>query len=86
MQAEEKSSRDHKLVSGVTTRLHYLKENKSYDIDIGSFPKLEDLNRNLEHYLLLKEKLDNKPKLLYYLKGTKKQWIKDEEDYKNYLK
>jgi hypothetical protein len=71
MQAEEKSSRDHKLVSGATARLHYLKENRSYDIDIGSFPKLEDLNRNLEHYLLLKEKLDNKPKLLYYLKGTK---------------
>lgn len=86
MQAEWKGSRDPKLASKATTRLHYFKVNRSYDIDIGSCPKLEDLNKNLEHNLVSKEKLDKKPRLIYYLNGTKKQWINSEEDYKIYLK
>lgn len=59
---------------------------KQYSLDIRSTPTLEDLNKRVEDHLLSKDKAEKKPRLLYYLDGTQKRWIKSEEDYKTYLK
>jgi hypothetical protein len=64
------------------TRLYFDKGTQLYDLNLSSCPTLQDLKNHLQP----KEKEQNKPKLLYYLNGTKKRWIKDEEDYKTYLK
>lgn len=51
MQPEDINTLDPEIDKETITKIYFVKNNQSIDINIGSCPTLQDLNRNIEDHL-----------------------------------